>query len=199
MKVRVDGHLVEQKLATLLRQLVGDRWAGVEQRIAGTRRRWDMGFDSDQGRVVVEFDGDEHYRNALKVKADLEKDAAAASDGIRVVRVPYWVQLDSNTFRHYFGFDAEIEQDFPHGFITTRIFPASFCEMGIERFRRELEELPSAARNAVLKSLHARAEEHGVEYVLPSNLRHLLGPPPESSMPQRPPDDGSRSKHSGTL
>ncbi len=174
MKVRVDGHLVERKLATLLQQLVGDRCAGVELRIAGTRRRWDMGFDSSQGPVVVEFDGDEHYRNALETKADREKDAAAASEGIRVVRVPYWIQLDSNTFRHYFGLEAEIEQDFPHGFITTRILPASFCEMGIERFRRELEQLPLAPREAVIESLVARASEHGVEYVLPSSLRYLL-------------------------
>lgn len=183
MKIRVDGYLVEQKLAMLLRQLVGDRWGGVELKIAGTRRRWDMGFDSAQGQVAVEFDGDEHYRNALKIKADREKDTVAATQGVRVVRVPYWIQLDSTTFRHFFGFEAEIEQDFPHGFITTKLFPASFCELGVERFRRELEELPLVARNAVITSLLARAKEHGLEYVLPSPLRYLLASMPAAGPP----------------
>ena len=69
---------------------------------------------------------------------------------------------------------AEIRQDFPHRLITTKIFPASFCEMGVERFERELQELPSGVRLAVLESLRERAQEHGVEYVLPSKLRHLI-------------------------
>ena len=43
------------------------------------------------------------------------------------MRFPYWVQLDSTTLWHYFGLEAEIEQSFPHGFITTKLFPASFC------------------------------------------------------------------------
>ena len=60
---------------------------------------------------------------------------------MRVVRVPYWVQLDRTTLGHYFGLSAEIEQRFPHGFITTKLFPASYCELGVERFRRELEAL----------------------------------------------------------
>lgn len=186
MKVRVAGYLVEQKLATLLRQLVGERWSGVELKVAGTRRRWDMGFASDQGQVVVEFDGDEHYRNTLKIKADQEKDTVAATLGIRVVRVPYWVQLDSATFRHFFGFEAEIEQDFQHGFITTKIFPASFCELGVERFRRELAELPPVARKGVIESLRARAGEHGLDYVLPSKLRYLLGDGVPDSAPPCP-------------
>ena len=29
-------------------------------------------------RVAVEFDGDEHYRHTLKIKADIEKDEAAS-------------------------------------------------------------------------------------------------------------------------
>jgi hypothetical protein len=124
----------------------------------------------------VEYDGDEHYRNSLKVKADREKDRLAREAGMGLVRVPYWVQLDGLTLRHYFGLLAEVRQDFPHGFITTKLFPASFCELGVERFRQELEGLPVAVREAVVLSLRERAREHGLEYVLPSALRGLIGP-----------------------
>jgi len=172
--VRIEGYLVEGKLAAALREIVGDRWTGTELKVSGTRRRWDMGFVDGDRRVVVEFDGDEHYRNTIKIKADREKDAVAASEGLRVVRIPYWVQLDSVTFRHFFGFDAEIEQNFPHGFITTKIFPASFCELGALRFTRELADLPPVVREGVRGSLRDRAVEHGIEYVVPSALRHLV-------------------------
>ena len=91
-----------------------------------------------------------------------------------VIRVPYWVQLDNMTVRHYFGFEAEIEQSFPHGFITTRHFPASFCELGISRFRQELQSLPQQVKAAVVESLRERVREHGLEYVMPLPLRDLI-------------------------
>lgn len=174
MAVKIEGYLTEQRLAAALRAIVGDGWRGSELRVEGTKRRWDMGFEREAHRVVVEFDGDEHYRNTLKIKADREKDAVAAGADVQVVRIPYWVQLTSETFRHYFGFDAEIEQDFRHGFITTKIFPASFCELGIERFERELRTLPRDVADAVHASLRERAEEHGPEFVVPRALRDFL-------------------------
>src|SRR5690242_12142575 len=105
-----------------------------------------MAYHRDGNVTVVEYDGDEHYRNSLKIKADRAKDEAARTLGYQVVRFPYWVQLDTTTLRHYFGLEAEIHQSFPHGFITTKLFPASFCELGIERFRSELAALPAAVR-----------------------------------------------------
>jgi len=93
---------------------------------------------------------------------------------MRLVRIPYWVQLDSMMARHWFGLEANIEQSFPHGFITTKLFPASFCELGVARFRRELDALPAQVRFAVVASLRERVSEHGIEYVLPRELRALV-------------------------
>jgi len=133
-----------------------------------------MAFRQNGSLVLVEYDGDEHYRDSLKIKADREKSQLAQERQMQLVRVPYWVQLDNVTLRHYFGMTAKIEQDFPHGFITTKLFPASFCELGIERFRTDLNGLPAQVHDAVIKSLRERSEEYGVQYVLPSTLRHLV-------------------------
>ena len=76
--------------------------------------------------------------------------------------------------RHWFGVDAEIVQTFPHGFVTTKLLPASICELGIDRFNRELSSLPSVVSRAVVESLKERTQERGVEYVLPAALRALL-------------------------
>jgi hypothetical protein len=175
-KVQIDGYLVQGKLEKALAAIIGDAaWHGNEvQVISGRRQRWDMLYSGPAGKVAVEFDGDEHYRHTIKIKSDHEKDELARQGGYQVVRVPYWVQLTSETLKRYFDLDAEIVQDFPHGFITTKVFPASFCEFGIARFQRELDCLPSGVRLAVISSLRDRAAEHGVEYVLPKQLTGLL-------------------------
>jgi hypothetical protein len=72
------------------------------------------------------------------------------------------------------SFSATIEQSFQHGFIITKLFPASFCELGIERFRAELVPLPASVRDAVISSLRQRVAEHGLPYVLPKLLADLI-------------------------
>ena len=171
--ITVTGYLVQSKLESAIREIVGESsWMGREVKLPDSRRRWDMAYESHGRTVVVEFDGDEHYRNTLKFKIDEEKDADAKKHGVRVVRIPYWIQLTTETLAHYFQLSAEVVQNFPHGFIETKIFPASYCEMGVRRFQREYAALPSGVQVAVLESLCARATEHGTKYVLPAFLRH---------------------------
>jgi hypothetical protein len=173
VKVLIESYLTETKLTVAVAQLVGDKWAGGQVKLPGSRRRFDMAFFDNGTTVLVEYDGDEHYRDSMKIKADRQKDQLAADNGMRLIRVPYWVQLDETMARHWFDIEAQIEQSFPHGFITTKLFPASFCELGIARFRHELESLPSIVRDSVVESLRARVAEHGVEYVLPANLQWI--------------------------
>ena len=98
------------------------------------------------------------------------------ASGIRVVRCPYWLQLTDESLLHFFGLRAKIIQDFPHGFIVTKIFPASYCELGVERFERKIRSLRDSARDAVLRSLTDRIQEHGVEYVLQRRLGRYAEP-----------------------
>jgi hypothetical protein len=174
MVVKIEGYLTEVKLARALQEIVPDGWLGEQVPVANTRQRWDVGFRMDGRITVVEYDGDEHYRHSIKIKGDRVKDETARSLGLKVVRFPYWIQLDSNTLKHFFGLDANVEQSFPHGFITTKLFPASFCELGIERFRPELMALPESVRDAVILSLRQRVAEHGIQYVLPKALAELI-------------------------
>lgn len=177
VRVQVDGYLVQGKLEKALRRIVGNAaWQGRELPvIAGGRQRWDMIYVGVRGKVAVEFDGPTHYQDTLTIKDDRYKDELAKQGGYQVVRVPYWIQLTNETLGHYFGLEADVVQDFPHGFITTKVFPASFCEFGIARFERELKSLPNVVRLAVILSLRGRAKEYGIEYVLPKKLKSLLG------------------------
>jgi len=173
--IEIEGYLIQSKLETALQQIVGSKnWKGREIRVPGTRRRWDMAFELNNKTTVVEFDGDTHYWNSLRIKVDQEKDQAAYDLGYLVVRFPYWVQLTTGTLAHYFGLHESIEQDFPHGFISTKIFPASYSELGIQRFERELSELPPSVKNDVLLSLQNQIDTHGLAFVLPSKLQSII-------------------------
>ena len=172
--VKIEGYLTESKLAKALKELLPDRWLGDQVGVANGRQRWDMSCQLDSIITVVEYDGDEHYRHSIKIKGDRAKDEIAKTQNYRVVRFPYWIQLDSLTLKHFFGLEAQVEQSFPHGFITTKLFPASFCELGIERFRAELRALPLSIREAVISSLRERVAEHGLQYVLPTSLVDII-------------------------
>lgn len=173
--ISISGYLVQAKLENALKEIVGsEAWRGREVRLPTGCRRWDMSYELGGVITVVEFDGDAHYRDTLKIKTDKEKDAVARERNFQIIRFPYWVQLTTETLAHYFGLTAVIDQNFPHGFITTRIFPASFCELGVFRFKCELDSLPAQVRDSVIASLNDRAAEHGIEYVLPEGLRNGL-------------------------
>jgi hypothetical protein len=171
-KFVIKGFLREARLAEIIGALVPDRFV-PQFKIDERQFRWDIKYETPKGRYLVEYDGDEHYRNTVVIRSDEEKDRLARANGFTSVRFPYWLQLDSFTLEHFFGLSAEIDQMFPHGFITTKLFPASFCEKGVARFAREFGQLPEHLRVAVLSSLRDRAAELGAEYVLPTPLQHL--------------------------
>ncbi len=146
----VDGYLTQAKLESVLLDVLGDNnFIGREVRVPNSHRRWDMLFKISEQTYVIEFDGDQHYRDTMIMKSDREKDVVANDLGYTVVRITYWVQLTTETMMYYFGIDANIEQSFPHGFITSKIFHASYCAMGTVRFERELESLPMGVQRGV--------------------------------------------------
>lgn len=173
--VTIKRYLTEQSLAAALYSLSGSRWHGTQVQLPGSRYKWDAAYKAGRKLVLVDYDGDGHYRDALRVKYDALKDREARAAGHKVVRIPYWVQLDDVTLAHYFALRGHIDQTFKHGFITTQFFPASFCELGIERFRRELKSLPRPVFEAVVSSLKEKAKKHGAKYVVPKALEGLLG------------------------
>ena len=181
--VKYEGYLTQQKLASLLKEALKDKYTSFieEQKVAGKPRcRWDMYITFPDGReIAVEFDGDQHYRDTLVMKLDLEKEDLADEARIEVVRIPYWVQLTDDTAKHYFGdlFDGiHIEQDYPHGFIKSKIFPASYCAMGVERFMAELHDLPYDIFVEILMNLFDRAfdEAYAPEFIIPGVMADLF-------------------------
>jgi very-short-patch-repair endonuclease len=148
-------YLTEPSLGRFLRQRIDENIVS-NRGVPGMARRFQPDFRSEQHRLIVEFDGDDHYRSVRRIFGDRERDAVLSAAGYQVVRVPYFVQLTQVVIANLFGQMARDHRDFlnfPHGFIApTVVMPADFCELGIARFEDDLERF-AYIRGEILDSL----------------------------------------------
>lgn len=118
-------------------------------------------FVSHKHKIVVEFDGYQHYTVAKSVINDQIKDASIISVGYSVVRIPYFVQFTETIAKELFPnfeFDRSAYNLYPHGFIDSKvILPADFCSLGVYRFKKDMERFYYIA-DEIEQSLTAKIE-----------------------------------------
>lgn len=169
--IHISGFLTQAKLETALRELLGPDFIGRERRVGTSLKRWDMEVLLQGQPCFVEFDGEGHYCVPSTILADEWKDAYAEETGAKVVRIPYFIQLTSETLLWWFNIAAEVRQEFPHGFIDNKAkLPAAFCSLGVSRFRADLRRVPESVALAVVKSLQGRCKVVDRRLVLPEGL-----------------------------
>jgi hypothetical protein len=168
----VDGYLNQSKLQIILSEIFGEQNIEIEKRVLNSRCRWDFFIKNEN--IIIEFDGDSHYRDALTIMRDEYKDNIAKSLNYNIIRIPYWIQLNNETLKFYFGekisSDINIIQNYKHGFISNKaILPASFCELGIKRFLTELTILPKEIQIEIKNSLLI-LNKYEIKYILPKEI-----------------------------
>lgn len=180
-----EDYLTEASLGRFLRErLDGDVVA--DRVVPDLGRRFRPDYRSERHRLVVEFDGDQHYRSAGHVLRDQERDAILRAAGYTVVHIPYFVQLDAATIGLLFGTlvtDQSAFKSFPHGFVAEKVvMPADFCELGVQRFLNDLERFVAVAGDIAASLRVAETRLGDWRLVYPPSLRHLgLKNPPHSS------------------
>jgi hypothetical protein len=174
--VRKSGkvYLTEALFGRFLHDRV-DREVIANQRVPGSGRQLQPDFRCERCRLIVEFDGDPHYRSAKTIIGDAERDSLFASLGYRVVRIPYFVQLTTPVIKELFaGLTRDYSDflDFPHGFIaSTVVMPADFCELGLARFEDDLRRF-DYIRDDILQSLRRAVKARGNwRLICPSSRR----------------------------
>jgi hypothetical protein len=95
-------------------------------------------------RMIVEFNGPTHYTNTATIVRDYKLRQHCKDNNIRLVEIPYFVQLTTRTVLQYFGLDIQeyikkyqlkIDTDQPSGFLSKKIvMPYDFNCFGVERF-----------------------------------------------------------------
>jgi hypothetical protein len=110
-----------------------------------------------------------------KIKNEIKKDQIYHQLEYNIVRIPYFVQISTLTIEKLFGKRLNFQQTFPHGFISkTVIMPCDFCELGIVKFKMDLEKF-CYVKTEIINSLKMKAIELGnKELVVPPSLEYLL-------------------------
>lgn len=170
-----NDYLTEERLGEIF-QIAQPDIAFVHNKIvpdSGIKNRPDYRFESL--KLIVEFDGNQHYQDAAVIVRDREKDRVYTAMGYRVLRIPYFVQMTQALLQECFGAPIVYHQVYPHGFIDAKaVLPANFCELGVQRFMADLVRF-SAYRAEVVQSLREKVVEKGdVDLVVPPSLRAWL-------------------------
>jgi hypothetical protein len=142
--------------------------------------RFKVDFYSEKLKLAFEYDGIHHYSVIQKIESDKRKNKLLQSEGIKLVRWPYYYMPTKDTCKyifqdHYseqkfllmlktmFGTNNESEMNSP-GFHTTPNIPANFIWPGIDKFINELGVGPSSITHQVRHSLklycQKRAEDN---------------------------------------
>jgi hypothetical protein len=177
MAVTERPYLDELALGRFLRERL-DPEILSNARVPTIMRQFRPDYRSEKHKLIVEFDGDQHYRSAKHVIEDKIRDQILTDAGYRVIRVPYFVQMVEPVISALFGDSITNRtrfKDFPHGFISdTVIFPADFCELGVAQFLDDLDRF-AAIRADILGSLVRAAAARGDwRLVYPPSIRDRL-------------------------
>lgn len=126
-------------------------------------KRWRPDYRSEALRLVVEFDGLQHYTSQAVIEHDGEKDAWYRQLGYRVVRIPYFIQLTNTAVKKLFGVSVKenlFDERFP-SLGSRGSFPPNLCCGGIRRMAKEFAQFPEqyAVNIKSLKSHRGQIQE----------------------------------------
>lgn len=155
------------------------------------RKAWDHYIIINNQKVLVEFDGSQHYTEVNQYLKDIEYTKAVEKLSYKVVRIPYFIQLDSRLIKYYFDFDLKntiVDHTFLQGFRVNgkeeisefkgtaakdfkntmkykSVLPTEYCVLGLQRFEKEIHNFLDVGFNDVVQeikeSIICRCKDYG--------------------------------------
>lgn len=171
----MNSYLTEKSLGEFLKKIF-PKHEFIRDRVvpnSDIQKRPD--YRNDKLMLIIEFDGYGHYSNPDNILTDGYKDGVYTDMGYSIVRIPYFIQMTKNIVKLLFNKNINIEQVYPHGFIDrSAMLPAYFCELGIRRFKKDLDKF-EIVKGDIISSLNTKYDEYvNINYVLPPSLHNLL-------------------------
>lgn len=129
-------------------------------------RRIQPDFICEDLNLIVEFDGESwhgggHYTDPEVCFRDEDRNVILGHLGYKVIRIPFYIQLDKEMIKHYFNVAVDTplyHMSFDHGFMMPGMkLPNYFCELCLIRFLNELRTLPDNVLYRVLWTWSYRA------------------------------------------
>lgn len=102
-------------------------------------------YRCEELKLIVEFDGVQHYQNPDRIKNDDKNRQIYEDNGYTVVRIPYFVQLTNDAVKQLFGVEIEeplFDESIPSMGVKGRNTPAYCCPLGLIRMAEEMKKFP---------------------------------------------------------
>lgn len=103
-------------------------------------------YRSEKLKMIIEFDGLQHYTNPSNILKDLKNTREYEEGGYKVIRIPYFIQLTNEAVLNLFGVDINeplFPDNIPSMASSGKNTPAFLCPEGIKRMVTELRKFPS--------------------------------------------------------
>lgn len=116
-------------------------------------------YRCDELRLIVEYDGVQHYQKPDVIQRDIKNQSLYESYGYNVVRIPYFIQLTKAAVKVLFN-KTITEPLFPEEIPSMGLYghntPAYCCPAGIERMAKDFRRFPQqyAVNMKALKSIN---------------------------------------------
>lgn len=110
----------------------------------GKKYRIRPDYRSDSLKLIIEFDGIQHYKDPSKIETDRKNTKIYESYGYKVVRIPYFIQLTNKAVEQMFG--VKVKEPLFDGKIPSlsigKHSPAYLCPAGLQRMAEEFAKFP---------------------------------------------------------
>lgn len=104
--------------------------------------------------LVLEFDGYFHFNSYKQQQRDLKKDSVFKANNLKVIRIPYFIQLSSLSIKYFFNINLDFSQTYNHGFIDKKALrPCDFNSFGLGILKKYLTSIPEEISNDIVKTL----------------------------------------------
>ena len=126
-------------------------------------------YRSEKLKLIIEFDGLQHYTKPDIIEKDLRTTELYKSFGYKVVRIPYFIQLSKKAVKTLFDVDLS-EELFDETISSLGIegqnTPAYLCPAGVKRMAEEFKKFPEQYKTNIdfLKKQNAPFRS-GVEFL----------------------------------
>lgn len=126
---------------------VHDKALGLTVNNKVCRKRPD--YRSEKLKMIVEFDGIQHYTMPDRIKNDVLSTKFYESLGYKVVRIPYFIQLTNKAVKYFFNVDVKeplFNENIHSMDKNDRNTPAFLCGAGVLRMKEEFKHHPEQYR-----------------------------------------------------
>lgn len=130
---------LEEYLSVIFPEIKVESWI-YDKTVEGCKRNIRPDYRCEELKLIVEFDGTQHYQKPDRIRKDYENQEIYENLGYKVVRIPYFIQLTNEVVEQMFGrcvniplFDPSVPSMGIKGVNT----PAYCCPAGLIRMAKE--------------------------------------------------------------